>query len=51
MTQIIKALGYGGYSSYNSDNDNTVGIAKDFDSQFYLDIIGTSHCRSRTIAL
>ena len=45
-----KALGYSGYSRYNSDDDNTIGIAKDFDSQYYLDIIGTSHCRSRTIA-
>jgi len=44
-----KALGYSGYNSYNS-NDNNVGIAKDFDSQWNLDIIGTSHCRSRTIA-
>ena len=43
-----KALGYSGYSSYNS-NDNNVGIAKDFDKQYELDIIGTSHCRSRTI--
>jgi len=45
-----KALGYTRYSSYNSDNDNSVGITREFDSQFYLDIIGTSHCRSRTIA-
>ena len=46
-----KALGYSGrYSSYNSDDDNHIGISKEFDSQFYLDIIGTSHCRSRTIA-
>ena len=45
-----KALGYSGYSRYNSDDDNNVGISKEFDSQFYLDIIGTSHCRSRTIA-
>ena len=45
-----KALGYTRYSSYNSDNDNNVGITREFDSQFYLDIIGTSHCRSRTIA-
>jgi hypothetical protein len=45
-----KALGYSRYSSYNSDNDNSVGITREFDSQFYLDIIGTSHCRSRTIA-
>ena len=44
-----KALGYSGYNHYNS-NDNNVGIAKDFDKQYELDIIGTSHCRSRTIA-
>ena len=43
-----KALGYQGYSSYNS-NDRNYGIAKDFDKQYELDIIGTSHCRSRTI--
>jgi hypothetical protein len=45
-----KALGYSNYSSYNSDNDNNIGITREFDSQYYLDIIGTSHCRSRTIA-
>jgi len=45
-----KALGYTRYSGYNSDDDNTIGITREFDSQFYLDIIGTSHCRSRTIA-
>ena len=45
-----KALGYTRYSRYNSDDDNSVGITREFDSQFYLDIIGTSHCRSRTIA-
>jgi hypothetical protein len=45
-----KALGYSHYSSYNSDNDNSVGMTREFDSQYYLDIIGTSHCRSRTIA-
>jgi hypothetical protein len=44
-----KALGYSGYSRYNSNDDN-VGIAKEFDKQYELDIIGTSHCRSRTIA-
>jgi len=45
-----RALGYSGYSSYNHDRDNTVGIANDFDNKYELDIIGTSHCRSRTIA-
>ena len=44
-----KALGYSGYSSYSA-RDNNVGIAKDFDKQYELDIIGTQHCRSRTIA-
>ena len=45
-----KALGYSGYSRYNADDDNAIGLTKQFDSQYYLDIIGTSHCRSRTIA-
>ena len=45
-----KALGYNRYNSYNSEDDNNVGTTKAFDSQYYLDIIGTSHCRSRTIA-
>ena len=45
-----KSLGYSNYSRYNSDSDNNIGIAKEFDEQYYLDIIGTSHCRSRTIA-
>ena len=45
-----KALGYTRYSSYNSNDDNAIGLTKQFDSQYYLDIIGTSHCRSRTIA-
>ena len=43
-----KALGYSGYSNYADDNQ--IGMTKSFDSQWYLDIIGTSHCRSRTIA-
>ena len=33
-----KALGYSGYSRYNSDDDNTVGLTQKFDSQYYLDI-------------
>tara|TARA_R100000654_G_scaffold66450_1_gene94669 strand:+ start:1224 stop:2219 length:996 start_codon:yes stop_codon:yes gene_type:complete len=45
-----KALGYSRYNSYNSENDNNIGMTKEFDRQYYLDIIGTSHCRSRTIA-
>jgi len=44
-----KALGYQGYSSYSA-RDNNVGLSKAFDKQYELDIIGTQHCRSRTIA-
>jgi len=35
-----KALGYSGYNRYNA-HDNNNGIAKDFDKQYELDIIGT----------
>jgi len=44
-----KALGYTNYSRYNSDDDNSNGITRDFDNQFNVDIIGTQHCRSRAI--
>ena len=38
-----------GKAHYSSD-DNGIGITKQFDEQFQLDVIGTSHCRSRAIA-
>jgi hypothetical protein len=41
-----KFLGYS--SSYHSDNNT--GITRDYNNAFELDVIGTSHCRSRTIA-
>jgi len=41
----MKALGYTSY--HNSDN---TGMAKTFNDQYYLDVIGTSYCRSRAIA-
>jgi hypothetical protein len=44
----MKALGYSG-SSYSS-NDNSQGMTKTFNDQYYLDVIGTSYCRSRAIA-
>ena len=43
-----KFLGKG--SSHYSENDNAIGMSKQFDDPFYLDVIGTSHCRSRAIA-
>ena len=43
-----KALGHqGGSSRYSNDN---IGMTKSFNDQFYLDVIGTSNCRSRAIA-
>ena len=38
----------GGSSRYNSDE--SIGMTKSFNDQFYLDVIGTSYCRSRAIA-
>ena len=38
-------------NSYHSDDDrNSIGMTKNYNEQFYLDVIGTSHCRSRAIA-
>ena len=46
-----KFLGKHNSSGYHSDDDrNAVGLCKKFNEQFYLDVIGTSHCRSRAIA-
>jgi hypothetical protein len=45
----MKALGNGGESSYSNENFN-IGMTKEFNAPFYLDVIGTSYCRSRAIA-
>ena len=45
-----KALGKDSSSRYGHDDDNTVGMTKDFNAPFYADVIGTSYCRSRAIA-
>jgi len=39
-----KALGKSG------NNDDGIGMTKDFNAPFYADVIGTSYCRSRAIA-
>ena len=43
-----KALGKNGSGTYQEDD--SIGMAKDFNAPFYCDVIGTSHCRSRAIA-
>ena len=48
VEECMKALGHSGSGNYNGGEHN--GMAKDFDSNYYLDVIGTSYCRSRAIA-
>ena len=45
VDECTKALGYTNYR-HNEDQ----GMAKTFNDQYYLDVIGTSYCRSRAIA-
>jgi len=47
VDECMKALGHTG-NSYH-ENSHT-GMAKTFDEPYYLDVIGTSYCRSRAIA-
>ena len=42
-----KFLGYRGNGYYSDDSS---GMSKTFNDQYQLDVIGTSHCRSRSIA-
>ena len=45
VDECSKALGY---TNYHNNDDQ--GMAKTFNAPFYLDVIGTSYCRSRAIA-
>jgi len=47
VDECSKALGHSG-SNYRNDESN--GMTKNFDDPYYLDVIGTSYCRSRAIA-
>ena len=48
VDECMKALGQSGNSYHSSNND--IGMTKTFNNQYYLDVIGTSYCRSRAIA-
>jgi len=50
VDECMKALGSTNYHSYQGDMSNQIGMAKEFDNPYYLDVIGTSYCRSRAIA-
>jgi hypothetical protein len=49
VDECMKALGYSGYN-HSSGSDTNIGMAKTFDEPYFLDVIGTSYCRSRAIA-
>ena len=44
VDECMKALGY------SNHNDDGIGMNKTFNAPYYLDVIGTSYCRSRAIA-
>ena len=48
VDECMKALGHNSNNYSNSDND--IGMNKEFNQPYYLDVIGTSYCRSRAIA-
>ena len=48
VDECTKALGYS--NQYSSNNDVGIGMTKTFNAPYYLDVIGTSYCRSRAIA-
>ena len=48
VEECMKALAIVRSNSYSSSDD--VGMAKTFNAPYYLDVIGTSYCRSRAIA-
>jgi len=48
VDECLKALGHS-TPRYNSESNHS-GMAQTFDNPYYLDVIGTSYCRSRAIA-
>jgi len=49
VDECLKALGKSGGSNAYNRGDH-IGMTKTFDDPYYLDVIGTSYCRSRAIA-
>ena len=50
VDECMKALGSTNHNSYQGDMSNQTGMTKTFNAPYYLDVIGTSYCRSRAIA-
>ena len=50
VDECMKALGHNGSSYHHDSDNNAIGMEKEFNAPYYLDVIGTSYCRSRAIA-
>jgi len=50
VDECMKALGNVGSNVYSSNPSDDMGMARDFNQPYFLDVIGTSYCRSRAIA-
>jgi len=48
VEECMKALGHS--NQYSHNDDVGIGMTKTFNAPYYLDVIGTSYCRSRAIA-
>jgi hypothetical protein len=50
VDECMKALGNVGSNVYSSNPNDDMGMAREFNQPYFLDVIGTSYCRSRAIA-
>jgi len=50
VDECLKVLGNHNGRSYSDNHSMDTGMEKDFNAPYYLDVIGTSYCRSRAIA-
>jgi hypothetical protein len=50
VDECMKALGHNGSSYHHDSDNNAIGMEREFNEPYYLDVIGTSYCRSRAIA-
>jgi len=50
VEECLKALGHTNNSNYHNGEGEGMGMTREFNEPYYLDVIGTSYCRSRAIA-
>jgi hypothetical protein len=50
VDECLKTLGHTNNSNYHNGEGEGMGMTREFNQPYYLDVIGTSYCRSRAIA-